>query len=1041
MHKVAIELFGQCRVTLPDGTCPPFATAKTQALLAYLALGPRRSHPRRVLASLLWPEAPETTALANLSNTLNRLRQALGDQQRAQPLILATAQTVQCNSAAELQLDVADFDSLLATCHAHPHRELSRCAVCAERLEAALALAQGPLLDGLQLEGCEEFDQWLSAEREGREMARQQAMEALAHWYDRCGDSERAMGYVLRQLQHEPWREEAYVHAMQLLAAKNQWSAAMQHYNRCCRALKREFSTTPSEETRALAAAMKRRDRAAARPTFARPAGPAPVLIGRTAEMQQLLAMLSTPERRIITICGYGGSGKTSLARATAHQAAPMFEDGAVLVELASVEDRDGLVQAIVAALGGINAQTRDPFEHLVALLMPRDMLLVLDNVEQLLDHRVVLAELVRRVPGVTLLLTSRARLRLRSEWVLPLDGLALPPADCADPGQYAAVELFLERAAPGTDMAAAAQLCRLVHGVPLAIELAAALSFTRSCAEIAAELTANLDILRTTAPDTPLRHQSLQATFDYSWRLLAEREQRLLGMLTLFADDFDRHAVETVCAELLPTAAESVPLDQLVDAALVQLVEGRYRLHPLVRQYASGRLPADIPLTQVWAGHSAYFLALLAASNPAREVAAAQVALNTLDANIGNIRQAWLWAARQQHAEALLQAAPALRNFILLRGWLSEGEYCFASAAAWCEADSRVRGLLLAYQSDVCSVRGDLLRGSQLGNQSLAMLETTGTAADMALACASYGKAASWAGDYEAGAALLARAVACAEEANDPQQAANAWSLLGLIHEEQAQAHQAESCFMRALHCLQTAMDARLFAVVLNYLGLLKQRSLHDSGAAARHFAESRAVLTALGDQGALAFVLANQGMLALELGELEAAEADLRRSLAMHTARDNRTGLALALSGLARVALARGDYAEAERQSCAGLRLAYQNQEWPAVLDHLNDLGLIYGRTERRAQASELFTCVAHHPCADHAARRLALEQLRQLRAWPTASGPGTPPLALEALVETLLAVVSAAPAAPRRSFSPHEGRKRESWEWRSSSQMWGV
>jgi transcriptional regulator with XRE-family HTH domain len=257
------------------------------------------------------------------------------------------------------------------------------------------------------------------------------------------------------------------------------------------------------------------------------PAQPTP-LVGREEELAALERLLSDALCRLLTLIGPGGIGKTRLAIEAASRAQARFRHGACFVPLAPVNTASAVVPAIADALGLVLRGQTEPRLQLLEHLAARQMLLVLDNAEHLLECAGLFAEILARAAGVKLLVTSRERLNLQSEWVYVTPGLPTPPPDqLARAMDYDAVKLFVQRARraradfvlDGEETAAAVRICQLVEGMPLGIELAAAWVTVLSCQEIAQEIGRTLDFLQTSLRDLPSRQRSLRAAFDHSWR------------------------------------------------------------------------------------------------------------------------------------------------------------------------------------------------------------------------------------------------------------------------------------------------------------------------------------------------------------------------------------------------------------------------------------------------------------------------------------------------------------------------------------------
>jgi predicted ATPase len=273
-------------------------------------------------------------------------------------------------------------------------------------------------------------------------------------------------------------------------------------------------------------------------------------LLGRESSLAQVRALLDDPATRLITICGLGGVGKTRLALQIAREATEaradgeLFPDGVYFVAMSGVMLREPLAEVLAATLatsmGATLAGPESAAAQLLSLLRERSLLLVVDGIEHLLDAAGYLTDLLQEAPGVTVLTTSRERLNLRGEQVVLLDGLAVPPAgvdSMAEVAEFAAVQLFAEAArAVSPDFALSAQnapavaaICRLVDGLPLAIELAARWTPVLSCSEILAEIGQSLDFLTDHSRGSGDERKSLRAVFAHSWALLPGAEQRCL--------------------------------------------------------------------------------------------------------------------------------------------------------------------------------------------------------------------------------------------------------------------------------------------------------------------------------------------------------------------------------------------------------------------------------------------------------------------------------------------------------------------------------
>jgi predicted ATPase/DNA-binding CsgD family transcriptional regulator/transcriptional regulator with XRE-family HTH domain len=460
-------------------------------------------------------------------------------------------------------------------------------------------------------------------------------------------------------------------------------------------------------------------DEAAGPLPASRPQPPSPsiALIGRAAEHTALSAQLRDGRTRLVTLVGPGGIGKTSLALQVAADlaAAQPFPDGVVLVTLAALADAGQVPQPIAETLGVPLVAGRPAAAQLLDALRDRTLLLVLDNCEQLLNagdgFAELLALLLAGAPGLTVLATSRERLRMRDEQVFALGGLDLPTSDSGPHVARApAVQLFIERArrvnpgfTPGEDERAdVARLCRRLDGLPLAIELAAAWARMLTPREIADEIDCSLDLLTSTARDVVARHRSVRAVLDHSWHLLGDDERRALARLSVVRGSCTREAAEATAGATLPL------LSGLVDKSLVRpgTVHGatRYSLHELVRQYAAEQLAADpAGLRDAQSRHAGYYAALLQRTVSQQTGGSSLKAWASLGRELDNVRAAWTWAAAAGDTATVRGMARGLMLLSDQYGWRLDTAELFAQAAEslrpFGPAANAARGLALGLQ------------------------------------------------------------------------------------------------------------------------------------------------------------------------------------------------------------------------------------------------------------------------------------------------------------------------------------------------------
>ncbi len=388
------------------------------------------------------------------------------------------------------------------------------------------------------------------------------------------------------------------------------------------------------------------------RPLHNLPVQPTP-FVGREEELASLARLLADEDLQLITILGPGGMGKTRLALEASQRQSAAFSDGVYFVALAPLTAPEQMPPAIAEAVRFSFYDGGSPREQLIDFLREKQMLLVLDNFEHLLEGTALVAEILQNAPAVRVLATSRERLNLQSETVLLLDGMDFPEWETPeDAAAYSAVRLFLQsahRMQPDFALSAdnigyVARICRLVQGVPLGIVLAAAWIGMLELSEIASEIERSLDFLESDLRDLPERQRSLRAVFEYSWNLMSEHERDVFMRLSVFRGGFTREAAQEVSGASLKT------LMTLVNKSLLRRdPSGRYDVHELLRQYAEARLHGNAAAeADTRNRHSTFYTTLLALQNP-HTVELNKVGLGIIESEIDNVWVALDWAIAQK--------------------------------------------------------------------------------------------------------------------------------------------------------------------------------------------------------------------------------------------------------------------------------------------------------------------------------------------------------------------------------------------------------
>jgi predicted ATPase/DNA-binding XRE family transcriptional regulator len=756
---------------------------------------------------------------------------------------------------------------------------------------------------------------------------------------------------------------------------------------------------------------------------------PATALVGRATELAELERMLSDPDCRLLTVSGPGGIGKTRLAiEVTARQVAG-FADGAAFVALAPVAAPDLIAPAIADALGFSFYGQANPSGQLIDFLHEKSLLLMLDNFEHLVDGADFLVELLQRAPQVKLIVTSRERLNLQGEWVIELQGLPLPRNSAgwksgeqlASFDDSAAVALFLQtarrsyagfRLAPA-DRAAVARICRLVEGMPLGIELAAAWVRVLPLGEIADEIARTLDFLAASARDLPARHRSLRAVFEHSWNLLTNDERIVMRRLSVFRGGFSRAAAAAVCAELrIENEVMSIPAQQpllnsqtpkghpilnlltsLVDKSLLRRSgSGRYDMHELVRQYAAMHLEAGSnEYTATRDRHASFYMELVQRRENELKRAHQKTVLNELVAEIDNLRLAWDWAASHARLAELRRAVRGFSWFYELRSWFQEGEIMLTRAVAALGGANDLAGIeperalvvgqLMTFEGWFRFRQGRYVPACELLEQTVALLRRLGDNTALADALACQGMALNLTGEYRQSRSALEEGLALGRELNDSWAIILCLGTLGMVAYGLGEYQESERlCRQSLAESLATgSVRAVVFSISALMLTTFAQGRYDEAQALVR---ASFATSSAVGDYWGIGSALLQLGRVAYAQGEYDQAHYLYRESCATFREIGDHWSMAHALAGLAETSAALGDRPTAMQTFRDAWRVASAAGVIPVAMEVLAGLADLLAGDGAIAPARELIAHILDTPAAGQAARDRA-ERLRDTLA----------------------------------------------------------
>lgn len=644
---------------------------KPRALLAALLLEPNRVVSRDRLIDALWGEAPPDTARNTIQVYVSQLRKLLPDGalETAPPgyRLVVDPETVDLFRFVRLSDEgrsrLADGDA----------------AGAAETLRAALDLWRGAPLADL---AWEPFAQ--------AEIARLEELR-LAALEDRI-DADLALGRhgqlvpeLERLVVEHPLRERLRAHLMLALYRAGRQADALSVYQRVRKTLVEELGIEPGESLRKLERAILAHDPSLGitPPSTASPRRvPTPPypLLGRERELAALADLVRRDGTRLVTLTGIGGIGKTRLALELVRRLAPEFPDGAGVALLATLQDPALVARTILEALE-LPEAGQHPEEELIRALSGSRLLLLIDNFEQVLAASPTVARLLAAAPGLKMIVTSRAPLRVAAE-----REFAVPPMV-----EDEAAELFVTRAQAANpsfvlteqNAAAVAELCVRLDGLPLAIELAAARSKLLPPVALLARLGNRLELLTGGRRDAPRHQQTLRMTLDWSYDLLDSDAQRLLAQLGVFAGGCTLASAESVC-RVAGSILEG--LAALVDESLVtqhESDEPRFTLLQLVRDYALERLSATGESNETRRRHLEHFVALAEEAEPGLAGSDQASWLARVEAEHDNLRAALAYARETDDSRSALRLVVGVRRFWQIHGYLAEGRQSLESALA----------------------------------------------------------------------------------------------------------------------------------------------------------------------------------------------------------------------------------------------------------------------------------------------------------------------------------------------------------------------
>lgn len=689
--------------------------------------------------------------------------------------------------------------------------------------------------------------------------------------------------------------------------------------------------------------------------------------VGRQAELSELETLLDTPGTRMITILGPGGMGKTRIALELATRRMDRHADGAFFVALAGVDSAEHVLPAIADQLD-FSFASANPMQDLINYLREKNMLLMLDNFEHVTDCADIVSNIITNAPDVTVVVTSRERLRLRGEQVFEVNGMRLPLERDETPAEirgYPACELFLQsarRVVPDFEIDDdetahnVAEIIRLVGGLPLGIELAAAWLEALPPDEIVEEIHNSLDFLETDLRDVPERHRSVRAVFEYSWNLMTDDERETFKKLSIFRGGFERDAAKHVAGASLRT------LTNLVNKSLLQReATGRYYVQKLLRQYAEERFEDDSAKNTTLLAHADYYASFVAKLTPAFNTRKEGDVSDAIETEIENIRLMKQTALDNANWEMFDRSLDAMVYYFISRSFLREGYASFKDYGDAIEAkgqrDTMLHWRIRARQAWMGQRIGHYDEVMRLAGEAAAFFAAQGAGVERSYALSHQAYVHMMRGDFEQAIAYSQQALTALTGHDELNPYFLAMGNMGYAHYLQGQYQQAREIYDALMARVEPADYSPVGkAFGYNNLGEI----LRDTGETSRamtYFQDAFAIFEKSKHRRGMAFTLNNIAGVLFVQGHYAEAREKYQRAYELNRDVGDQTGIAHSLSALGNSEAAIGEHANARKHYEASLQLRRETGDKQGIADSLSDLARNAANHRDYTEAREKF------------------------------------------------------------------------------------
>ncbi len=915
---IRAKFLGNAEISVNEKLVADLSTIKTRGLFIYLIQEGQVSHNRSKLAAFFWPDSPEQTALHNLRQAMVVIKRAVETAGLDGELIQANRDEIRFLPSVTLDVDSVKFVSqvsrLLSCSDGFPERGFPIAS-----LKHALDLFEGEFLKGFYIPDADLFEDWQAIQREAINQLAIRAYNRLMQYHTLRNEWNLALGMAEKLAVLAPWDEDVHKELITCLLMLSQKSAAQAHYRSTLKYFTEELGLPPGDSLSQAWHLIQNFDPRESAPNQAVHSIQLPKyaipFVGRSQEIETLEAWISSPESSVLTITGPGGVGKTRLAIRLAEMQVSLFKDGVHYISIANCSDQDQIEARVFGAIHGLSQHGSSAFEQLADWACRRKALLVFDNVEDTRSAAVFAARLIEKAPKLVMVFTSYKNLGLIGEKVLALTGLPTQPGATRE-SIPEALQLYLshlnsdprpeQQDAGGFEIML--QICQLVDGIPLAIDLAAGQSRHMPVQQLLSELQQTMDVLRLEAANLPERHRSIQASFESIWRHLSPEQQGALSLLTGFETPFSIEGAQAVYG------VDSKEISELMNVSLINW-DGRQRywFHRTIRHYAGIRLDLNPGEAEAYSNrHASWFLGRINSLFDKNEMEAFSSCLNAVEKELEDHILAAEWLIQTAKWKMAKEYLVGLYHYFEGRELYREGSSFFLRIADLCREDPE------ALECQVlCSARAAQLLvkiqqyelAEELGSFALETSKRLGWHTETAF-CLNFFSTLSYSQRSSSEAeAWGMQALAWSREHQILHEEARALYNLGYTRVNKGDLNQAADDMALCLQLSKAASNwlhrlkvINVLADIACYRGELEQ--------ALSYFDQSLAISKSMGNLFSEALIANNIGTVYIELQDFDKANKFLNMSLDLCRKILDHEGEAVALSNLGEVALNEGKY-----------------------------------------------------------------------------------------------------------------------------------